>query len=44
LQHEPEIWLTGMKPGQEEVILQQVLEAAPDMNIRMLSPGTVLQV
>ena len=44
LRHAPEIWLTGMKPGQEEVILEQVLKAAPDMNIRMLSPGTVLQV
>jgi cAMP phosphodiesterase len=44
LRHEPEIWLTGMKPGQEELILKQVIEAAPDMNIRMLSRGTVLTV
>jgi len=44
LQTKPEIWLTGMKPGQEEVILEQVLDAAPGMNIRMLSPGTVLKV
>ena len=44
LRHEPEIWLTGMKPGQEELILEQVIEAAPDMNIRMLSRGTVLTV
>ena len=44
LNHEPEIWLTGMKPGQEELILQQVNEAAPGMNIQMLSRGTVLTV
>jgi len=44
LRHEPEIWLTGMKPGQEELILEQVLQAAPDMNIHMLSSGTILTV
>ena len=44
LKHEPEIWLTGMKPGQEEKILQQVIEAAPNKKIRMLSRGTVLTV
>jgi len=44
LRHEPEIWLTGMKPGEEERIFAQVLEAAPDKNIRMLSRGTILEV
>ena len=44
LQHEPEIWLTGMKPGEEDRILEQVLDAAPGKNIRMLSRGTVLKV
>ena len=44
LQHDPEIWLTGMKPGDEETILGQVLEAAPGKNIRMLSRGTVITV
>jgi hypothetical protein len=44
LQHEPEIWLTGMKPGEEERIFEQVVTAAPDKNIRMLSRGTVLTV
>jgi ribonuclease BN (tRNA processing enzyme) len=44
LQHEPEIWLTGMKPGEEDRILEQVLEAAPNKNIKMLSRGTVLKV
>jgi ribonuclease BN (tRNA processing enzyme) len=44
LRHSPEIWLTGMKPGEEDRILEQVVAAAPDKNIRMLSRGTVLQV
>ncbi len=44
LRHKPEIWLTGMKPGEEKRILKQVIEAAPDKNIRMLSRGTVLTV
>jgi cAMP phosphodiesterase len=44
LNHEPEIWLTGMKPGEEDRILQQVVKAAPGKNIRMLSRGTVLTI
>jgi ribonuclease BN (tRNA processing enzyme) len=44
LHHSPEIWLTGMKPGEEETILEQVIRAAPDKNIKMLSRGTVLTV
>ena len=44
LRHEPEIWLTGMKPGEEERILDQVTRAAPEKNIRMLSRGTILTI
>lgn len=44
LQHEPEIWLTGMKPGEEDRIFKQVVKAAPDKNIRMLSRGTVINL
>ena len=44
LHHEPEIWLTGMKPGEERRIYEQVVKAAPDKNIRMLSAGTVLTI
>ena len=44
LHHEPDIWLTGMKPGEEARILKQVVSAAPDKNIQMLSRGTVLTV
>ena len=44
LQHDPEIWLTGMKPGEEARILEQVRQAAPGKDIRMLAAGTVLTV
>jgi cAMP phosphodiesterase len=44
LNHAPEIWLTGMKPGEEDKILEQVTAAAPGKNIRMLSRGTILTV
>ncbi|MBT8099056.1 MAG: 3',5'-cyclic-nucleotide phosphodiesterase [Gammaproteobacteria bacterium] len=44
LRHRPDIWLTGMKPGEEDAILEQVTAAAPDRNIKMLSRGTVLTV
>ena len=44
LRHTPDIWLTGMKPGAEQQILEQVLRAEPARNIQMLSRGTVLTV
>lgn len=44
LNHDPEIWITGMKPGQEDKILGQVTEAVPDKNIRMLSRGTIITI
>jgi hypothetical protein len=44
LRHDPEIWLTGMKPGEESRIYAQVVKAAPEKNIQMLSRGTVLTV
>jgi cAMP phosphodiesterase len=44
LDHDPAIWLTGMKPGEEERILAQVLETAPHRDIHMLARGTVIVV
>jgi len=44
LKHSPDIWITGMKPGQESKIISQVVEAVPDKNVRMLSVGTVIDV
>ncbi len=44
LRHKPAIWLTGMKPGEEARILEQVVRQAPGKDIHMLSRGTVLTV
>jgi ribonuclease BN (tRNA processing enzyme) len=44
LEHTPEIWLTGMKPGEEERIFAQVADLVPERRIQMLSRGTVLSV
>jgi len=44
LKHSPEIGLTGMKPGEEELSLEQVINAAPGKNSRMLSRGTVITI
>lgn len=44
LDQNPDIWLTGMKPGEEKRILGQVIEAVPDKRIRMLCRGTVITV
>lgn len=44
LEQDPDIWLTGMKPGEEDRILRQVLAGTRDRRIRMLSRGTVIDV
>jgi len=44
LDHDPDIWLTGMKPGQEEIIYGEVVAALPDRKSRMLSRGTIITV
>lgn len=44
LQNDPDIWLTGMKPGEEERIFRQVRAALPERRIRMLSRGTVIDL
>jgi ribonuclease BN (tRNA processing enzyme) len=44
LRHEPQIWLTAMKPGDEENILQQVQQAIPARDVRMLSKGASLTI
>lgn len=44
LQHDPDIWLTGMKPGEEKRILRQVTDALPYRKVRMLERGTIINV
>ncbi|MEX0707088.1 MAG: 3',5'-cyclic-nucleotide phosphodiesterase [Woeseia sp.] len=44
LRHFPDIWLTGMKPGAEQRILDQVTASLPDRNVRMLERGTTILI
>ncbi|MDH3932376.1 MAG: 3',5'-cyclic-nucleotide phosphodiesterase, partial [Chromatiales bacterium] len=44
LSHSPDIWLTAMKPGEEEEIMDEVLAALPERRIRRLEAGSVLQL
>ena len=44
LEHEPDIWLTAMKPGEEDTILRQVRDAIPSRDVRMLERGTALTI
>ncbi|MEM7612901.1 MAG: 3',5'-cyclic-nucleotide phosphodiesterase [Pseudomonadota bacterium] len=44
LDHQPDIWLTAMKPGEEDTILDQVRTAIPTRPVRMLSTGTALTI
>ncbi len=44
LKHRPDIWLTAMKPGEENTILHEVKAALPQRRVEMLSRGTVLDV
>ncbi len=44
LEHQPDIWLTGMKPGEEDAIYRQVCASLPGRSINMLSRGTTINV
>jgi ribonuclease BN (tRNA processing enzyme) len=44
LAHAPDIWLTAMKPGEEEEIMQEVLAALPDRRVSRLEAGSILQI
>lgn len=44
LHHDPDIWLTGMKPGDEEVIFREVRQQMPGRRVRMLSSGVTITV
>lgn len=44
LRHSPEIWLTGMKPGEEDTILRQVEQQLPERRVEMLARGVTINV
>jgi ribonuclease BN (tRNA processing enzyme) len=43
LRHRPDVWLTHFKPGEEELIYQQCVEAMPDFNVHHLKGGEVFK-
>jgi len=44
LEHDPAIWITGMKPGEEETIYRQLRASLPDRNLSLLERGTTITV
>ncbi len=42
LRHQPQTWVTAMKPGAEDEILSEVLQAMPGRGIRRLRRGDVI--
>jgi len=41
--HRPDVWLTHFKPGEEELIFQECVEAMPDFKVHKLSGGEVFK-
>ena len=39
--HRPDVWLTHFKPGDEDIIYQECVEAMPDFKVRQLQGGEV---
>ena len=39
LEHSPDIWVTAMKPGEEELIMEEVVAALPDRKVNALHAG-----
>lgn len=44
LNHHPDVWLTHFKPGEEELIYQECVEAMPDFNVQYLRGGEIFKL
>jgi ribonuclease BN (tRNA processing enzyme) len=44
LEHDPEVWITGMKPGDEDLIMSETMLALPKRRIRRLAAGQVFEL
>ena len=44
LDHKPAIWVTAMKPGEEDNIVAELAEVLPDTALHRLQTGTVLEL
>jgi ribonuclease BN (tRNA processing enzyme) len=43
MKHRPDVWLTHFKPGDEEVIFQQCVDAMPDFKVHQIRGGEVFK-
>ena len=41
--HRPDVWLTHFKPGEEELIYKECVEAMPDFNVHRLMGGEIFK-
>lgn len=44
LNHRPQIWLTHFKPGEEDLIYDECVEAIPDFSVNRLTGGEVFKL
>ncbi|MEL7450992.1 MAG: 3',5'-cyclic-nucleotide phosphodiesterase [Pseudomonadota bacterium] len=44
LEHQPDIWLTAMKPGEEHRIYKELFDAVPDRRVRWLTSGDYFEL
>jgi ribonuclease BN (tRNA processing enzyme) len=44
LKHHPQIWLTHFKPGEEDLIYKECVEALPDFSVNRLSGGELFKL
>jgi ribonuclease BN (tRNA processing enzyme) len=44
LKHRPQIWLTHFKPGDEDLIYEECIEALPDFSVNRLSGGELFKL
>ena len=43
LQHRPDVWLTHFKPGEEDLIYRECVEALPEFQVRRLNGGEIFK-
>lgn len=44
LKHRPDVWLTHFKPGEEELIYRECVEAMPDFNVQYLRGSEIFKL
>ncbi len=44
LRHRPDVWLTHFKPGEEDLIYRECVEAMPDFNVKRLNGGEIFKL